>query len=293
VEEPEPVEEEPVEEPEDDDTPDDYMKPSEYEEVFALISMGFNVFLYGPPGTGKTTMLEHISMKLRGDYELLGCIKDACMDITGYVDAHGQFTTTPVVRAMEKGVPLILDEVDTGNPDEIGAMNSVASHGEVTPKGRERIRAKKGFCIMASGNTNGRGGDFRYPNAVKMNDAFLDRFEFVYVGYDRRIDLTVALGDEKLVDFINEWRDVCISKGLPTFCPSYRVEGAIAKQVKAGMDLEAILIRSFLAKLNVNATQLATILPLMKGRNGYVNTLKTILEKARAGKLVHILGRCN
>ena len=281
--EPEPVKEE------DSDSTDDYIKPKEYEEVKALLAMGLNVYLYGPPGTGKTTMAEHISKSLRGDYELSACIKDATSQVSGFLDANGTFHDTSVTRAMKRGLPLILDELDTGYPEEIGALNSVASHGEITPPGCERIKAVDGFQIVACGNTRGRGGDSRYPNAVKMNDAFMDRFELVYVGYDENIDLAVAKGDAVLVSFINEWRNVCLRKGIPSFCPSYRIEGSIAKRMARGHALDRILIQSFLAKMNVDGASLATILKDMQGRNKYVNTLRTILEDIKSGKLEFVL----
>jgi hypothetical protein len=91
---------------------------------------------------------------------------------------------------------------------------------------------------MAACNTAGTGSDELYV-AERLDGSTTNRFTFVKVDYSRKIEITLARGDEELVDFIDVFRNQIEKSGL-AFIISYRNIKQIGN-VKDKMDLKKVM----------------------------------------------------
>jgi MoxR-like ATPase len=81
---------------------------------------------------------------------------------------------------MRRGACLLLDEVDLGGDKLMCLQPVLEGKGIYLKKTNEFVRPTPGFCIVATANTKGRGGDHsdRFIGTKMMNEAFLDRYNF-------------------------------------------------------------------------------------------------------------------
>jgi nitric oxide reductase NorQ protein len=133
--------------------------------------------LYGPPGTGKTALVEAaiedlITVVLSGDTEAMDLVGQFMPDPTGQSDTGYIWVDGPLIRAMEEGKGLLLDEV--GLPDSkvlavaYGAMDGRRELVVAQNPARGTVKAKDGFFIVGATNPNAPG--------VHMSEALLSRF---------------------------------------------------------------------------------------------------------------------
>ena len=85
--------------------------------------------------------------------------------------------------------------------------------------------------VISAGNTFGLGADYEYVGRNQLDMASLDRFAVVEIDYDKEIEKSVALGDEELVDFVEDLRKSATDNGIRLVI-SYRGIGRIAKMQK-------------------------------------------------------------
>ena len=87
------------------------------------------------------------------------------------------FTYGPVINAMRDGAVLLLDEVDLASSKIMCLQSILEGNPYYIKKTGETINPSKGFTIVATGNTKGRGSqDGRFVGTTIMNEAFLERF---------------------------------------------------------------------------------------------------------------------
>jgi MoxR-like ATPase len=93
------------------------------------------------------------------------------------VDGETVFYKGPVIKAMERGALLLIDEIDRGS-NKIMCLQGVLEGKPVLLKkiGQVCVPAP-GFNVIATANTKGRGSeDGRYSAAGIIDEAFLERF---------------------------------------------------------------------------------------------------------------------
>lgn len=155
-----------------------------------------NVMLVGPAGSGKTHMVSMVAEALGLKYYPMSVgLQTTKSDLMGFISATGNYITTPVREAFEKGGVLLLDEFDAGHAGVITILNTLLSNEVVSfPDGQ--VRKHKSFIAMTACNTYGRGGNEDYIGRNKLDAATLDRFVTVNMGYDENLEAALVNNDE-------------------------------------------------------------------------------------------------
>jgi len=164
-----------------------YVPWGHYDEIAKIMESGkfAPVFITGLSGNGKTTMIEQICAaqqkhlfrvnitELTDEDDLLGGMR--------LVDGNTVWQDGPVVKAMESGSVLLLDEVDLGSHKIMCLQPVLEGKGVFLKKINRWVHPKPGFTVMATANTKGKGSDDgRFAGTNILNEAFLDRFDFTY-----------------------------------------------------------------------------------------------------------------
>lgn len=147
---------------------------SDVEWLRALLANDMPILLYGPPGTGKTALIE-VSYE-GAAYTVMGSDDTERSDFEGsYVQtADGAFVWVdgPLVRAMEEGVPLFVDEIGLISPKVLSLLYAAMDGRQeiritANPE-RGIVKAKPGFMVVAATNPHAPG--------VRLSEALLSRF---------------------------------------------------------------------------------------------------------------------
>jgi nitric oxide reductase NorQ protein len=153
-----------------------------------------HVFLYGEPGTGKTALVDSAF----GDdlVTMLGTEDTEVSDFIGGYTVRGGgsygWTDGALAEAMERGVPLFIDEVGVIAPKVMTTVFSVMDGRDeirVTANpDRGTIKAKPGFFVLAATNPHAPG--------VRLSEALLSRFHVhVEVGSDYAVARELGVPD--------------------------------------------------------------------------------------------------
>ena len=176
------------------------------------IKAGDRILLVGHCGTGKTSSIEQI-----GAEEEQEVFK---------VNLHGQTTVSDLigeyivkgseviwkdgiaVQALRRGAWFIMDEVDFAEPEILAVLHGLLEDGGrlvLSEKDGEVVYGADGFRIFGTANTIGANMEDRslYQGTNPMNEAFLDRWNFVYqVGYPAKA-LEVRILKSRVADLPN------------------------------------------------------------------------------------------
>jgi MoxR-like ATPase len=164
----------------------EYIKWGNFDTISKILKSGhFTVtYITGLSGNGKTTMVEQVCATLKRE-----CIRvnitaetdeDDLLGGMRLIDGNTQFVYGPVIEAMRRGSVLLLDEVDLGSDKLMCLQPVLEGKGIYLKKINEFIQPAKGFAVVATANTKGRGGDHsdRFVGTKILNEAFLDRYNF-------------------------------------------------------------------------------------------------------------------
>ena len=93
------------------------------------------------------------------------------------IDGETVFSKGPVLKAMENGAILLLDEVDRATNKIMCLQGILEGKPVVVKKTGETISPANGFNVIATANTKGKGSeDGRFIGTNILNEAFLERF---------------------------------------------------------------------------------------------------------------------
>lgn len=164
-------------------------------EVIQLASLGQPVMMVGPAGCGKTTIGEHVAKALQLPFYLTSTISDE-YHLTGFIDGHGNYHSTPFRQAFEHGGVWIADEIDAWDASALLSANAALANGFATfPDASEPVSRHANFRMIATANTFGKGADRVYVGRNQLDAASLDRYAIVEVDYDFNIESRLA-GDQ-------------------------------------------------------------------------------------------------
>ncbi|MFD2673064.1 AAA family ATPase [Marinicrinis sediminis] len=179
--------------------------------VDAIVSLYLDkpLLLQGPTGAGKTRLAETLSSIYRKKMYAVNCSVDLDAEaLLGYKTLREQngkavvdFVAGPVIRAMEEGQLLYIDEVNMAKAETLPVLNSVLDfRRSIThPFTGQEIQAAAGFKVIAAINQG-------YIGTIPLNEALKNRFVILDLPYlqgeqlKQMIREQSRLQDEKLID---------------------------------------------------------------------------------------------
>ena len=198
----------------------------QFDTVKKILSskMFYPIFITGLSGNGKTFSVEQACATLRREVIRVNFTIETDEDdlIGGFrlVNGETKFFKVPVIKAMEQGCVLLLDELDLGNPARIMCLQSILEgKGYFIKKTGEYIKPAEGFTVVSTANTKGKGSDDgRFIGTNVLNEAFLERFpitveqEYPPLTTERKILTKVfadlELDDSEFIKKLVDWADI-------------------------------------------------------------------------------------
>jgi len=154
-----------------------------FAEIVKVLKSGmfYPTFVSGLSGNGKTFQIEQACAKLNREYVRVQISPETDEDdlIGGFRLIKGEtvFQKGPVIKAMEAGAVLMIDEIDRGTNKIMCLQGVLEGKPVLIKKTGEVVEPKDGFNVIATANTKGKGSeDGRYSGASVIDDAFLERF---------------------------------------------------------------------------------------------------------------------
>jgi MoxR-like ATPase len=154
-----------------------------FKDIKAIIQSGvfYPTYITGLSGNGKTFMVEQACAQLNREYVRVQVTPETDEDdlIGGFRLINGEtvFAKGPVVKAMEAGAILLIDEIDRGSNKLMCLQGVLEGKPIVIKKTGEVVKPKNGFNIIATANTKGKGSeDGRFVAATIIDESFLERF---------------------------------------------------------------------------------------------------------------------
>ena len=248
-----------------------------YDEVLAYTVAGEPVFITGPAGCGKNVLCSQIAKTMGLEFYFSNAVTQE-YKITGFTDANGIYHESQFYKAFKNGGLFMLDEMDASCPEALIVLNCALANGYFDfPAPVGKVYAHKDFRVIGAGNTWGTGASYEYVGRTQLDGATLDRFAIVYMGYDERIERSQCEDDDKLVEFIHEFRDACKKAGVNVIA-SYRSIRRVHKMAEKIGQTEAL--RSGLIK-GMDVGDIDMILNNMPTKtNTYYKSLVEIKERA-------------
>lgn len=165
----------------------EYVPWGHFDDIHQIISSRdfYTMYITGMSGNGKTTMIEQICADLGRECYRVNIIattdEDDLIGGMRLIDGNTVWQDGPVVDAMKRGAVLLLDEIDLGTEKIMCLQSVLEGKGVYIKKQNTWVSPAKGFCVIATANTKGKGSDDgRFIGTNVMNEAFLDRFDYTY-----------------------------------------------------------------------------------------------------------------
>lgn len=160
-----------------------YVKWGHYRDIATIIEskMFYPVYLTGLSGNGKTMMVEQAAAEANREFIRVQITPETDEDdlIGGFRLVNGEtvFSKGPVIKAMEAGAILLVDEIDRGSNKLMALQGVLEGKPVLIKKTGELVSPAHGFNIIATSNTKGKGSeDGRFIAATIIDEAFLERF---------------------------------------------------------------------------------------------------------------------
>jgi len=170
--------------PEKDET---FVKFGPFTDLKKIISskLFYPTFITGLSGNGKTFGVEQACAQLKREIIRVNITIETDEDdlIGGFrlVDGATVWHNGPVVEALERGCILLLDEIDLASNKILCLQSILEGNGVFLKKIGKFVRPTKGFNIIATANTKGKGSDDgRFIGTNVLNEAFLERFPVTF-----------------------------------------------------------------------------------------------------------------
>ena len=145
----------------------------------------YPIFVTGLSGNGKTLMIEQVHAKMHKELIRVNITIETDEDdlLGGFrlINGETKFVPGPVIEAMERGCTLLLDECDLGSNKLLALQPVLEGNGVYLKKVNKWVKPSKGFNVMATANTKGKGSeDGRFIGTNILSEAFLERFAVTF-----------------------------------------------------------------------------------------------------------------
>jgi len=164
-----------------------------FARLLRYVAGGSHVYLYGAPGGGKSTAARQAAEDLGRPFGYLSLAPMTPESrLVGFLDASGQYRSTPFYDCYTQGGVFCLDEMDNANDGVLTSINGALENGHAAfPCGiRER---HKDFVMVATGNTAGYGGVRGHAGRRAFDAATRERFAYIPWTYDEGFEERLAL----------------------------------------------------------------------------------------------------
>lgn len=240
-----------------------------FENILHLVAAHENVYLYGPAGSGKNTIAEQIAEALGVEFYYQNTLVTK-FDISGYKNAQGEYEETPFYKAWKNGGLFFADELDNSTAEAIIALNAALANGYYTfPNSGEKVAKHPNFYCIAAGNTNGQGATEEYCGRYQMDESSRDRFAFIEIDYNKKVEESICGGHLDILDFIRDLRSVTKSLHIKLIC-GYRAISRLAKFYDMNTHF---VLDSFIFK-GLSVDDVREIAAAMSSDNKYTKELK-------------------
>jgi len=218
-------------------------------ELFPVLlqwaNLRLNVWLHGPAGSGKTMAARKAAEGLGLQFRHTSlCEQTTKSELAGRLDANSKYQRTGFRECYESGGVFLLDEIDRGRGNTLSWLNAAIENGDCEfPDGP--IKRHEDFILIACANTSGTGANRLYNDAKQLGAATLDRFVFIYWGYDEGFERHLA-GNDEWVDRVIELRRSADRLGVRhVISPRASIVGAraIANGIKKKHVEEALVFK--------------------------------------------------
>ena len=145
----------------------------------------YPTFITGLSGNGKTFGVEQACSQLGRDLIRVNITVETDEDdlIGGFrlVDGNTVWHNGPVLEALQRGAVLLLDELDLASNKILCLQSILEGNGVFIKKIGKQVYPEKGFTVVATANTKGKGSDDgRFVGTNVLNEAFLERFPLTF-----------------------------------------------------------------------------------------------------------------
>ena len=162
---------------------DTYVVWGNFKDVEKIIQsrIFYPTYITGLSGNGKTMMAEQACARANREYVRVQITPETDEDdlIGGFRLVNGEtvFAKGPVIKAMERGAILLIDEIDRGSNKIMCLQGVLEGKPVLIKKTGEVVSPSNGFNVIATANTKGKGSDDgRFIAATIIDEAFLERF---------------------------------------------------------------------------------------------------------------------
>jgi len=204
---------------------ENYVPFGNFPDVKKIIQSGifYPTFITGLSGNGKTFSVEQACAALNRELIRVNITIETDEDdlIGGFRLVNGEtvWHNGPVINALERGAILLLDEVDLASNKILCLQSILEGKGVYLKKTGRYVEPAKGFNVIATANTKGKGSDDgRFIGTNVLNEAFLERFaltfeqEYPTPATETKILLRVAASvgkhDEEFCTNLANWADI-------------------------------------------------------------------------------------
>ena len=202
-----------------------YVKFGHHKDIVTILKSDvfYPIFVTGLSGNGKTFGVEQACAETKRELVRVNITIETDEDdlLGGFRLVNGEtvFHKGPVVEALERGAVLLLDEVDLASSKILCLQPILEGKGVFLKKINEWVHPKKGFTIVATANTKGKGSETgAFVGTTVLNEAFIDRFaitleqEYAPVSTEIKIVKNVfsSLGvdDDDFATHLVNWADI-------------------------------------------------------------------------------------
>ena len=196
-----------------------------YKDIKSVIKskIFYPTFITGLSGNGKTlNVLQSCSELKRELIRVNVTIETDEDDLLGgfrLVNGETAWHDGPVVDAMKRGAILLLDEIDLASNKIMCLQPILEGKGVFLKKINEYIEPAKGFNVIATANTKGKGSDDgRFIGTNVLNEAFLERFPVTFEqsypslkieeNIVKNVFKTLGINDNEFATNLVKWADV-------------------------------------------------------------------------------------